>query len=62
MSKNIIINLRNKMQRLLPFIVITNNNTSRAETLAFIELVENGEEELVGPFSSKEELWTSLNI
>jgi len=62
MYKNIIINLHDKLQRLLPFIVVANNNTPRAETLAFIERVENGEEELVGPFSSKEQLWTSLNI
>ena len=55
-------NLRDKIQRLLRFIIITDNNAPRDETLAFIERIENGEEELVGPFSSKEELWMSLGI
>jgi len=34
----------------------------RAETLAYMEHIENGEEELVGPFSTKEELWKFLGI
>ena len=34
----------------------------KSETLALIERIESGEEELVGPFSSKEELWRSLGI
>ena len=62
MSKNTTLNLRDKIQRLLRFIIITNNNTPKDESLAFIERVENGEEELIGPFSSKEQLWTSLDI
>jgi len=28
----------------------------------FIERIENGEEELVGPFTTKEDLWRSLGI
>ena len=51
-----------RIQRALPFEVIAYSNNPRAETLAFIERVENSEEELVGPFSSKEELWRSLGI
>ena len=62
MNKNIIMNLRDKIQRLLPFIIVADNNTPRVEILAFIKRVENGEEELIGPFSSKEELWISLGI
>jgi hypothetical protein len=38
------------------------SHTPRAETLAYMERVESGEEELVGPFSTKEELWKSLGI
>ena len=33
-----------------------------AETLALIERIESGKEELVGPFSTKEELWRALEI
>jgi addiction module RelB/DinJ family antitoxin len=51
-----------RIQRCLPFEVIAYSNTPRPETLAFIERIENGEEGLVGPFSSKEELWKSLGI
>ena len=51
-----------RIQRCLPFDVVAYSNTPKTETLAFIERVENGEEELVGPFSSKEELWRSLGI
>ena len=35
-------------------------HTPRQETLDFIERVENGEEEIEGPFTSKEALWESL--
>ena len=51
-----------RIQHCLPFEVTTHSNTPRPETLAFIERVEKGEEELIGPFSSKEELWRSLGI
>jgi len=51
-----------KIQRSLPFDLVAYSNTPRQETLAFIERIENGEEELVGPFSSKEELWRSLGV
>ena len=45
-----------------PFEVVAYSSTPKSETLAFIERIENGDEELVGPFSSKEELWRSLGI
>jgi len=51
-----------KIQRSLPFDVVAYSHTPRAEILAYIERVENGEEGIVGPFSSKEELWKSLGI
>ena len=51
-----------KLQRSLPFEVVAYSRTPRAETLAYMERVENDEEELVGPFSTKEELWKSLGI
>ena len=51
-----------RIQRSLPFDVVAYSRTPRAETLSFIERVENGEEELVGPFASKDELWKSLGI
>ena len=51
-----------RIQRGLPFDVVAYSHTPRRETRAFIERIENGEEELVGPFSSKEELWSSLGI
>jgi len=51
-----------KIQRNLPFDVVAYSHTPRTETLAFIDRVEQGEEELVGPFNSKDELWRSLGI
>jgi DNA-damage-inducible protein J len=51
-----------KIQRALPFDVISYNPKIKPETLALIERIESGEEELVGPFASKEELWRSLGI
>ena len=51
-----------KIQRCLPFDIVSYNHNPKPETLALIERIENGEEELVGPFSSKEELWRSLEI
>jgi len=51
-----------RIQRSLPFDVVAFSHTPKSETHAFIEHVENGEEELVGPFSSKDELWKSLGI
>ena len=51
-----------RIQRSLPFEVVSYSGKPRAETLAVIERIEKGEEELVGPFSSKEELWRSLEI
>jgi DNA-damage-inducible protein J len=51
-----------RIQRSLPFDVVAYSHTPKAETLAYMERIENGDEELVGPFSSKEELWRSLGI
>ena len=51
-----------KIQRSLPFDVVAYSNIPKEETINFIERVENGEEELVGPFSSKDDLWKSLEI
>ena len=51
-----------RIQRSLPFELVAYSNTPNAETLEFIERVESGEEELIGPFSSKDELWKSLGI
>ena len=51
-----------RLQHCLPFDVVAYSHIPRPETRAFIERVENGEEELVGPFDSKEDLWRSLGI
>ena len=51
-----------RIQHALPFDIIAYGHTPRHESLAFIKRLENGEEELEGPFKSKEELWRSLGI
>jgi len=51
-----------RIQRSLPFDVVAYSQVPGQETSAFIERLENGEEELVGPFDSKEDLWRSLGI
>ena len=51
-----------RIQRCLPFDIVAYSHTPKPETLAFLERVESGKEELIGPFSSKEELWKSLDI
>jgi len=51
-----------RIQRCLPFDVVAYSHIPKPETLAFMERVESGKEELIGPFSSKEELWKSLDI
>ena len=51
-----------RIQRSLPFDVVAYSHIPRAETLAYMERIESGEEEPVGPFSTKEELWKSLGI
>ena len=51
-----------RIQRCLPFEVVAYSHIPRQDTFDFIERIENGEEELVGPFSSKEDLWRSLGI
>ncbi|MCL2343764.1 MAG: type II toxin-antitoxin system RelB/DinJ family antitoxin [Firmicutes bacterium] len=50
------------LQRALPFDIVAYGHTPRPETRALIDRIESGEEKLVGPFSSKEELWRSLGI
>lgn len=51
-----------RIQRSLPFQVVAYSHTPKTETLDYIDRVESGEEALVGPFSSKEELWEALGI
>ena len=51
-----------KIQRALPFEVVSYGHTPKSETLALIERIENGEEELVGPFKTFEEFKASLEI
>ncbi|MCL2571666.1 MAG: type II toxin-antitoxin system RelB/DinJ family antitoxin [Defluviitaleaceae bacterium] len=51
-----------RIQRSLPFEIVAYSHTPRTETIAYMERIENGEEELVGPFPTKEELWKSLGI
>ena len=51
-----------KIQRALPFDVVAFSNAPKSETMNFIDRIENGSEQLIGPFSSKEELWRSLGI
>jgi len=51
-----------RIQRGLPFEVVSYSGKPRTETLTLIDRIEKGEEKLVGPFSSKEELWRSLGI
>ena len=51
-----------RIQRCLPFDVVAYSHTPKPETLSFIEHIESGKEELIGPFPSKEELWKSLDI
>jgi len=51
-----------RIQRSLPFEVVAYSHIPRQETLAFIDRIESGEEELIGPFSTKEDLWRSLGI
>ena len=51
-----------RIQHALPFEIVAFNHNPKPETLEFIDRVESGSEQLVGPFSSKEELWKSLGI
>jgi DNA-damage-inducible protein J len=51
-----------KIQRALPFDIVAFTHNPKSETLAYINQIENGSEPLVGPFSSKEDLWKSLGI
>jgi len=49
-----------RLQRSLPFDVVSYNRTTRPETLALIERIESGEEKLIGPFDSIEDFVASL--
>jgi len=51
-----------RIQRSLPFDVVAYSHVPRTDTLAYMDRIESGEEELVGPFTTKEELWKSLGI
>jgi len=51
-----------RIQHALPFEIVAYSHVPKPETLAFIDQIENGSEELVGPLSSKDELWRSLGI
>ena len=51
-----------RIQKCLPFDVVAYSHIPNNKTLALMERIESGEEELAGPFSSKEELWKSLDI
>ena len=51
-----------RIQRCLPFDLVAYSHTPKPETLALLERIESGKEELFGPFPSKEELWKSLEI
>ena len=51
-----------RIQHALPFEVVAFTHNPKPETLAFIEQIESGSEQLVGPFSSKDDLWSSLGI
>ena len=51
-----------RIQRALRFEVVAFSHNPKPETLAFIDRIENGSEQLIGPFSSKEDLWRSLGI
>jgi len=51
-----------RIQHCLPFSIVAFSNTAKPETLALIDRIENGDEELIGPFNTKEELWRSLGI
>ena len=51
-----------RIQRALPFEVTTYSHYPSKETLDLIKGIEDGTEQLVGPFNSKEELRKSLGI
>ena len=45
----------------LPFSVVAYNPSPRRETRDFINGIERGDEEIIGPFNTKEDLWESLD-
>ena len=49
-----------QIQRALPFDVVSYGHRPSANTLALIERIESGEEELVGPFKTFEDYKASL--
>jgi DNA-damage-inducible protein J len=50
-----------RIQRALPFDVVSYGHRPNAETLALIDRIESGEEKLAGPFSTFEEFKASLD-
>jgi len=51
-----------RIQHSLPFAVVAYSHVPKPETVALIERIEHGEETLVGPFATKDDLWQSLGI
>ena len=51
-----------RIQRSLPFDVVAFSHAPKTDVHDYIERIESGEEEIVGPFTSKEDLWRSLGI
>ena len=49
-----------RIQRALPFDVVSYGHTPKPETLALIERIESGEEKLIGPFKTFEDFKASL--
>ena len=48
------------IKKALPFEIVSYGYTPKSETIALIERIENGEEELIGPFDTFEEFMSSL--
>jgi len=49
-------------QKKIPFEITLHQEQESTDISSYIDHIENGKEELIGPFSSKEELWESLDI
>jgi len=50
------------IQHSLPFDVVSYAHSTAPKTQELIERIEQGKEDLAGPFSTKEDLWRSLGI
>ena len=51
-----------RIQHALPFDVVAFSHRPRPETPVYIDEIEKGSAQLVGPFATKEDLWKSLGI